>query len=73
MAQEKQNTKDTIKKRIFFNGANFVKATKFLWEQYLLEKEKDTLRFGQSTTKKVLSPVGCTATKKRRGNSVFFF
>ena len=29
MAQEKQNAEGTIKKCVFFNGGNFVKATKF--------------------------------------------
>ena len=29
MAQEKQNAEGTIKKCVFFNGANFIKAAKF--------------------------------------------
>ena len=29
MAQEKQNAEGTIKKCVFFNGANFLKAAKF--------------------------------------------
>ena len=53
MAQEKQITEDTLKNRVFFNGANFVKAVKFHRNNnFKRKKNQSTPRFNQSTCKK---------------------
>ena len=72
MAQEKQNTEGTIKKRVFFNGTNFVKTDKFHRNNIFKRKRKDITRFDQTTRKKVLSPIGYTAQRKG-GKTSFFF
>ena len=41
MAQEKQNAEGTIKKCVFFNGANFVNATKF-HKNNIFKRKKNT-------------------------------
>ena len=38
-AQNKQNTEDTIKKRVFFNETNFLKAAKFHRNNTFKEKK----------------------------------
>ena len=72
MAQEKQYAEGTIKKCVFFNGANFVKAAKFHKNNSFKRKKNDTPKFDHSTCIKVLNPIGCTAEKKREKNFVFF-
>ena len=42
MVQKKQNTEGTIRKRVFLNGANFVKVTKFYKNNIFKRKRKKT-------------------------------
>ena len=37
------------------------------------KKKQDKLRFDPNTRKKVLSPIDCTAAKKKGGETSFFF
>ena len=43
MAQEEQSTDGTIKKCVFFNGANFVKIVKFHRNNIFKGKKKDEI------------------------------
>ena len=70
MAQEEQSTDVTIKKCVFFNGANFVKVHRN--NIFKRKKRRDTSRFDQSICEKLLNPIGCIAVEKRVENFIFF-
>ena len=56
-----------LKNVFFLNGANFIGII------FLREKKQDTPKSDQSTCKKVISPIGCTATEKMGGGGLHLF
>jgi hypothetical protein len=71
--QEKQNTEGTTKKRVFFNGFNFLKTTEFRRSNIFTKGKKRASHFDQNTHKKILSSIGRTMREKEVENFIRFF